>query len=170
MIEYKKLEPGSYYHIYNRGNNKDILFIEERNYAYFIFLFIKHLKPFIEIYGYSLMENHFHILIRVKELKNKSQLRKLNQNSIGNILSRKISNFFNAYAKSINKAYFRTGSLFQERFRRKLIEKQDDLKNIILYIHANPQKHGYVKSFEAYPYSSYRSLIANCGTTLQRKR
>ena len=54
------------YHIYNRGVNRENIFIEERNYAYFSSLYIKYIEPVAETFAYCLLRNHFHILVRIK--------------------------------------------------------------------------------------------------------
>lgn len=66
-----------------------------------------------------------------------------------------LSNFFNAYAKSINKMYGRTGSLFQKHMPRKRVENEDYLRNLIGYIHLNPVKHKFTDDFKSYLFSSY---------------
>ena len=58
--------PGAYYHIYNRGNNRENLLIEKRNYLYFLSLYAKHIEPVAATYAYCLLRNHFHLLIRVR--------------------------------------------------------------------------------------------------------
>ncbi len=60
------LTPGHYYHIYNRGNNKENLFLEERNYRYFLQLYIQHIFPIADTFAYCLLRNHFHLFVRVK--------------------------------------------------------------------------------------------------------
>ncbi len=56
----------TYYHIYNRGTNRENIFREERNYEYFLKLYIKHIEPVAETFAYCLLRNHFHVLVRVK--------------------------------------------------------------------------------------------------------
>jgi hypothetical protein len=85
------------------------------------------------------------------------------------IISKKFSNFFNAYAKAINKQYNRSGSLFKDRFSRKIVKDENQLRNLILYIHTNPAHHGFVEDFSTYKYSSYNSLLSNKETLLDRK-
>jgi putative transposase len=145
------LEPGKYYHIYNRGNNGENIFIEERNYAYFMNLYVKYIDPIAETFAYCLLRNHFHVGLRIKEdredfggLKNPGQ---------------QFSNFFNAYSKAINRAYGRTGSLFENRYRRKEVTTQRYFVRLIHYIHWNPQKHGFVTDFRDYAYSSYHLFL-----------
>ena len=151
------LQSGCYYHIYNRGNNKENIFREPRNYNYFLLLWKKYIEPVSLTFAYSLQPNHFHFLIFIKE--NIEEIK----------ISKAFSNCFNAYAKSINKAYNRTGSLFQERFGRKYISDEKYFAEIIFYIHTNSQKHGITDDFTTYPYSSYLSLLSNKPTLLQRE-
>jgi hypothetical protein len=82
--------------------------------------------------------------------------------------SRRFSNFFNAYAKTINKAYRRTGSLFQHPFGRVPITTDRQFWNVIAYIHQNPQKHGFVKDFRDWKYSSYGVILTGRPTVIKR--
>lgn len=107
------LLPNNLYHIYNRGNNKELIFKEPKNYQHFLNLWKNHINPIADSLVYSLQPNHFHFLIRTKGLEEDEKQSK--------ILQQSFANFFNTYSKSINKAYNRTGSLFQERFGRKII-------------------------------------------------
>jgi putative transposase len=78
------------------------------------------------------------------------------------------SNFFNAYAKAFNKKYNRTGKLFEERFKRKEVKNDSYFTQLIYYIHANPQKHGFIDDFSDYPHSSYQSFLNAGKTSLMR--
>jgi REP element-mobilizing transposase RayT len=57
---------GQYYHINNRGNNRENIFLEDRNYLYFMELYAYHVAPVLETFAYCLLRNHFHFLVRVK--------------------------------------------------------------------------------------------------------
>jgi putative transposase len=57
---------GNYYHIYNRGNNHQTVFILERNYAYFMDLWWKHTYPIAETYAFCPLRNHFHAAVYIK--------------------------------------------------------------------------------------------------------
>ena len=81
--------------------------------------------------------------------------------------SRQFSNFFNAYAKTINKAYGRTGSLFQHPFGRVPITTDRQFWNVIAYVHQNPQKHGFVKDFRDWKYSSYGVILSGKPTVIK---
>jgi putative transposase len=84
-------------------------------------------------------------------------------------VSAQFSNFFNAYAKSINQAYHRCGSLFQHPFGRERISQSYHFERAIVYIHQNPQKHGLIKDFRDWKYSSYQTLIMDGPTHLNRQ-
>ncbi|MBE0670407.1 MAG: hypothetical protein IH588_07450 [Anaerolineales bacterium] len=83
-------------------------------------------------------------------------------------VSQKFSNFFNAYAKAINNAYARTGSLFEHPFGRVPVTTGRQFWNVIAYIHQNPQKHKFVKDFRDWKYSSYGVLLSEKRTSLKR--
>ena len=148
---FQKLEHGTAYHIYNRGNNKENLFKNSNDYNYFLHLWVKYIEPIADTYCYCLLPNHFHFFVRIrsideKEYKPAKQTRYIEQH---------FSNLFNAYAKTINLVYNRTGSLFQERFRRKMISDEQYFLKMVGYILTNPCKHRIRKSASDYPHSSY---------------
>ena len=156
-----KTEPlfkNQFYHIYNRGNNREDIFIEEKNYPYFLDLIQKHILPIADVFAYCLLKNHFHLLIQTKAVEEENKI------------SKGFSNLFNSYTKSFNKAYKRTGSLFTKPFSRIKIKNEDYLRSLIIYIHLNPRHHGFVTDFKAYSHSSYSALISSKITALQRKQ
>jgi putative transposase len=85
------------------------------------------------------------------------------------IIGKQFSDLFNSYAQSINKAHARTGKLFEDPFRRILVDTDAYFTELIYYIHYNPQKHGFVKDFRAYPHSSYHSHLSKALTRLRRE-
>ncbi len=66
-IRVENLEPGCFYHIYNRGINSCKVFLNDDNRLFFLKKFKEYLVPYAEIYAYCLMPTHFHFVIRVKE-------------------------------------------------------------------------------------------------------
>jgi putative transposase len=158
-----------FYHIYNRGNNGEDLFREPRNYSYFLQLYIRYAHPVVDTYAYCLMKNHFHLLVR---MKSEAELANVNlpgfQNLEGFSYAQRFSNLFNAYTKAINKAYQRSGSLFEKNFDRILIDSDSHLTHLVCYIHRNPQKHGFCDNFRDYPYSSYQAIAQNKNTRINR--
>ena len=151
----------TYYHIYNRGNNRENIFVSKENYRYFLKLYAAHIEPVADTYAYCLLKNHFHVLVRIKEEQNLSgSPRTPNQ---------AFSNLFNAYAKAFNKVYQRTGALFQRPFGRIRVTSDMYFRRLVTYIHQNPQKHGFVTDFRDWPYSSYHAHLSDKATHLQRR-
>lgn len=136
-----------YYHIYNRGTDKRIIFTNQSDYNRFIkileicnsverievrnFLYggptsVKKVKEeLVDIGAYVLMPNHFHILVREK--------------TDGGI-SKFMKKLLTAYSMYFNKKYQRTGSLFEGRFQAKHADTDEYLKYLFAYIHLNPVK------------------------------
>ncbi|MGJ8744156.1 transposase [Polaribacter sp.] len=165
MEKYDVLEPGHFYHIYNRGNNKENLFVEDSNYSHFLNLIKKHISPIADVYAYCLLKNHFHLLIKIKSSEELSSIKKINLDK----LSQPFSNLFNAYTKAINKKYNREGSLFKVRFKRNRITDLNYLRNVNLYIHLNPLKHSFTENYQEYLYSSYKSILSSKPIILKRE-
>ena len=140
-----------YYHVYNRGVEKRIIFQNKYDYHRFILLlyfcnskepvdmekifresptftdmfYIKRSKPLVAIGAWCLMPNHFHILIK-----------EIQENGITEFM-RKLTTGYSMY---FNKKYNRSGALFQGKFKSEHITEDRYLKYIFSYIHLNPVK------------------------------
>ena len=176
MQKLASLTPGRFYHIYNRGINRENIFFVDRNYPYFLELYAKYIEPIATTFAYCLMRNHFHLLVRIKTeqeqtfevlLSISEQSREAETSKVLDS-TQQFSNLFNAYAKAINKAYGRTGSLFEGRFGRIEVTSKAYFANLVAYIHRNPQKHGFVEDFREYPYSSYSAILTTKPTRVKR--
>ena len=169
------LRYGGYYHVYNRGNNRENIFIEEHNYGYFLGLYAKCIEPVACTYAYSLLRNHFHLLVRIKALEELAgDLTGLaNLSGLPDLSARRpsqqFSNLFNAYTKAINRAYGRVGSLFQRPFGRVEVTSDGYFAQLVVYVHQNPQRHGLVGDFRVWPHSSYRAHLSARPTRLKRE-
>jgi REP element-mobilizing transposase RayT len=160
-MEKDTLEPDCFYHIYNRGNNNENIFIEEKNYNFFLQKMIKYLVPIADVYAYCLLKNHFHILLKINSRENLPE--KYRED-----IHLPFSNLFNSYTKSINKHYDRTGSLFQEHLKRNRLEDEEYIRQLVLYIHLNPVKHRIYSNFKEYPHSTFRAYLSDKPTNLSR--
>lgn len=133
---------GEYYHLYNRGTEKRKIFLNKKDYDYFLFLMYicntrKSIKlrdvgenfereeTIVDIGAYCLMPNHFHILIREK---------------IEGGISKYMLKLMTGYSMYFNKRYERTGKLYEGVFKSSLLDKDTYLKYIYSYIHLNPAK------------------------------
>jgi len=160
------LEGGETYHVFNRGNNREDIFLEETNYRHFLNLYAHHVDPIADTFAYCLLRNHFHILLRIKGEEDLTGLGDLSGLARA---SQRFSNLFNAYAKAVNKACQRTGALFQRPFGRVLVTSEAQFQWLVVYIHRNPERHGLVDHFERWPYSSYHGLKSHGPTRLNRE-
>ena len=154
------MEPRYLYHIYNRGNNNELIFREEKNYYFFLQNFSKYVKPYVKVFAYCLMPNHFHFLIEIKrgsidKVDGTTQLNKVFLNPV----EKAFKDFFIKYSKSFNKTYSRFGSLFQHKFKRKLIEDEKYLTRLIAYIHYNPVRKNLCDNINEWKFSSYNEII-----------
>ena len=142
-----ELVSGEFYHIYNRGNSKQKIFLDKEDYLRFIGLLyacnqkanlkvynlnkgqtlydIEREEPLVSIGAYCLMPNHFHLLITQSEDDNIS------------IFMQKLSTSYSMY---FNKKYKRTGSLFEGKFKSQHVVQDRYLKYVFSYIHLNPIK------------------------------
>jgi|SRR3989344_438841 len=134
-----------YYHIYNRGNNREKIFLDKQDYLNFLKRLAivmgkmpipnagkrnaLKIRPFNEdsfsVIAYCLMPNHFHILMRQDQTIPISQL---------------MIKVCTSYARYFNHKYKRVGNIFQDTFKAKVIETDEYLSYLSAYIHNNPAK------------------------------
>jgi len=172
------LQHGRVYHVYNRGVNREPIFHQRDNYRYFLDLYRHHVGWLVDTYAYCLMGNHFHLALRIRSLEELAtqdppsptptpdRSRKTCQ--VLQPPSRYFSNLFNAYARAFNRRFHRTGALFQRPFGRIPVTTDEQFATLIVYIHQNPQKHGFVTDYRDWPYSSYHTLSDSRPTRLDR--
>ena len=160
MQQTEPLTYGNYYHIYNRGIDSCNLFRETNNYEYFMSLFDKYISPVADTFAWVLMPNHFHFLVRLKqevEVELPATPDRV-QNPVRGNASLQFSKLFNSYAQAFNKRTGRHGSLFERPFKRKLIDSEEYLRQVILYIHNNPVHHGFCRSPNGIPMEQLLNL------------
>ena len=113
-----------FYHINNRGNNKEPIFFEHENHDFFLRTFFKYFPLDVaEIYAFYLVPNHYHFLVRLLQDTD---------------ISTRMKYFGISYAKAINNRYERTGHLFGGRFKIKHVNANEYLLHLSRYIHLIP--------------------------------
>ncbi len=171
--------PGLYYHVYNRGNNGETVFRQERNYRYFLELYAFNLYQIAETFAYCLLPNHFHFLIRIRDLSDLPKKfqsisettlfpSKRRPRSLNAMLGQQFATWCGTYAKAVNNSFNRTGSLFEKPVHRKIVSSDAYFTNLTAYIHRNPQNHGLIDDFRLWPYSSYQTLLSEKPSRLER--
>jgi len=136
---------GAHYHIYNRGNDKQKIFLEENDYLFYL----RKLREYKEKYNvtilcYCLMPNHLHLI--------------LSQNTEVPI-SNFVLSLHTSYSMYFNRKYDKTGHVFQGRFRQKVIDKDEYLLQVTSYVHLNPLTSRLVENLGDYRWSSYPDYI-----------
>lgn len=142
-----------YYHVYNRGHNKQTIFYDAKDYQ----RYLKRLHEYREkhevtILAYCLMPNHVHLLLRQDGDES---------------IDRFIHRLHTAYTMYFNKKYERVGAVFQGKFKAKAIDTDEYLLHVSRYIHINPvemfdsQPQGLALrlELERYPWSSYGEYV-----------
>jgi len=144
------------YHVYNRGNNQQPIFFKPENYLFFLHKVRRFIKPHCNLLAYCLMPNHFHFLLQATPA---SMALKQTQLGTRTAMSEGFKNLLSSYTQAINKQENRTGSLFAQNTKARLVgcyEAKIDYSLLCLnYIHQNPLRAGLVQATETWPYSSF---------------
>ncbi len=136
--------PGAISHITQRAPGKEMLFIEERDYLFMLYLIKVTVKKFnLKFFSFVLMPNHVHFLFQLKK----------------NNLSSSFQYLFYNYARYFNNKYGRKGHVFCDRFRQALCFDESYLLASSVYIHMNPFVAGLTKSISDYRWSSIIPFI-----------
>lgn len=150
--------PDRFYHIYNRGNNKEKIFYRYSDYDQFLAKYKQYIVPYAETFAYCLLPNHFHFLLKTREEVPTSK----------SVIPNQLRKLFISHTIRINREYHRTGSLFTKNYQRIEIEDHRYLQILVNYIHKNPVKHAIYQNFEIYPYSSYREFFTTSDAFISR--
>lgn len=177
--------PQAYYHLVFKSIDGVALFNTGENRKFFLEKFSLFLHPFCSCLAYCLLDNHVHFIVQVKSLETINNfillttpetrtvsMRKClespnKEELIDEILERQVNRFMTSYANAYNNKFSRKGNLFQSPFRRIEIKEDAHLQQAIIYTHANAQKHGIVKDFKDYKYSSYWEVINKYSANVQ---
>ncbi len=170
--------PENFYHVFNRGNNKQPIFLDmgdRRRFLLCLFLMLSgHQEPQIsrlarefdvssrvafneedlksvkktlslKLVGFTMMTNHFHLLIE--------------EGSEGGI-AKFMQRLQNSYTKYFNEKYKRTGHLFAGPYKIVPVESNEQLLYLSAYIHRNPRElPGWEGKEGLYPWSSCRDYL-----------
>ncbi|TNE68379.1 MAG: hypothetical protein EP344_01340 [Bacteroidetes bacterium] len=175
MATQTALYPDCYYHIYNRGNNRQQVFFRPHDYLLFLERYSRYIAPVVRTYAYCLLPNHFHLLIQVRPedvllplVEQKDSAFKDRIRNLPEFVSDQFSNWFNSFTRTMNNQYGREGNLFKRPFQRIEVNDEVYLTQLIWYIHFNPQKHRLCRDFRRWKYSSYPGLLSSKPTRVER--
>ena len=136
-IEYS----GAFYHVTSRGNERKTIFSD----AWDLEKFLSFLESAVERHGalvhaYSLMGNHYHLLLETPNAN----------------LSRIMRDINSSYSTYFNIKWKRSGHLFQGRYKAILVESDAYAAELSRYIHLNPVRAKMCEAPEEYPWMSYK--------------
>ena len=128
--------PGAFYHLLNRGNQRQAIFHDDGDYGTFLNYLAETSDRYqLRIHAYCLMPNHFHLLGEVGIFAPALAMRSLET----------------AYARAYNRRYRKVGHVFQARYRAILCDKASYLLALTRYIHMNPIRARLVSRPEDWP-------------------
>ena len=144
MNREERVEDNQFYHVYNRGNDRERIFGDESDYH----AFLQKMKSLASRHSvavpiYVLMPNHYHLIAM--------------QNTGGN-LSQMMRALATSTAKRYNLKYGHIGHLFQGPFRRRLVT-EDALWDVACYIHLNPVRAGLAKEPAEWRFSNFADYV-----------
>lgn len=172
------------YHVYNRTNNNEKLFLNDANRSFFLEKYKHHLSPYVDTYCWCLLPNHFHFLLRIKPIETivesihakPASDRSITENklimqqcTLSEFIEQAFKRFFQSYSLAFNKVHRRKGNLFYRPFKRVMVEKKSHFTSAVVYIHANPLRHQLTKNFTTYKWSSWKSYISDAPSQLLRQ-
>lgn len=142
--------PGVLHHVMARGIERREIFRDDRDRD----RFVERLGALARgssliVYAWSLMPNHFHLLVRTGV----------------DPLSRSLRRLLTGYAGDFNRRHRRHGHLFQNRYKSAVCEEEPYLLELVRYLHLNPLRAGIVKNLgelDRYPYSGHSALVGRC--------
>lgn len=118
---------GAWYHVMNRGHRGGALFLDDADRGRFLEAVAELPERFaLEVHGFVLMPNHYHLLVRTREANLSQAIRWLNV----------------SYAIKFNWAHRCRGTVFQGRFKGVLIQEEGKAVEVARYIHLNPVRVG----------------------------
>ena len=138
----RPIDDGLIYHVINRGNNRQKVFHNKEDFRAFLQALadLKARKPF-DLYGYCLLNNHFHLLVRPTGEAS---------------ISRIVQSLLVSHTQRYHKHYRSGGHVWQGRFKSPVIQNDEHLLTVLRYIEANPLRASLVSRAEEYPWSSFR--------------
>jgi len=139
--------PGVLHHVMGRGIEKSDIFLDNKDRNDFINrLSVLVGQGAIEVYAWSLMPNHFHLLVKTKNRPLSSSMRKI----------------LTGYVVNFNRRHKRYGHLFQNRYKSIVCQEDAYLMELVRYIHLNLLRAGLVKDMNGLnrsPWSGHSALL-----------
>lgn len=139
-IEY----PNAFYHVMNRGASRQAVYLTDDDYKIFLETLKETSKIFsLRIIAYSLMPNHYHLLVQTPKANLSKAMRYLN----------------GVYTQRFNRNHKKDGPLFRGRYKAILVQEDEYLTHLIRYIHLNPVQANLAEEALNHPFSSHKHYL-----------
>ena len=136
--------PGAWYHVMNRGGRGKQVFRDDIDRRCFLRLLGESTQMWnIEVYAYSLLDNHYHLLIQTPDAN----------------ISRAMRHIDGVYTQRFNKHHDYDGQLFRGRYKSILVDKDSYLLEVMRYIHLQAVKAGLVADPIEHQWTSHGSYL-----------
>lgn len=136
----RNYQPNSFYHVYNRGNNRDpVLKLSSDKQIFVNLLYRNRRECKIRLVNYCIMDNHFHPIVKTGESPKN--------------LSKFMQKVLTSFSIQINKKHHRIGHAFQGRYNANLLPFKKDLVRATNYLRKNPIQEGLVRKPSEYPWT-----------------
>ncbi|MGL4362266.1 MAG: transposase [Cellulosilyticaceae bacterium] len=175
--KHAKFVAGESFHVYTRGVNSAKVFFNDENKRYFLAKFSIAIAPYMKVYAYALMGNHFHFLLEprtLEEIGAKAKIygkfgffEKIN-GDVNLFLEERWKRFLSGYVLAIHREQNRTGPLFEQSFERIHIDSEEYWYNALYYTHHNPIHHHFCKEYNEYVWTSYNNYLSDTSTIVER--
>ena len=156
---------GSFYHVYNRSVDGQLLFYFDSHYRRFLTKYQQYLSGVLDLYAYALIPNHFHLLCSVKEEKQcvfslkEAKYLENGKASIQDIISNRFKNLFISHSLAVKNRISIDTNVFSQKFKHLLVDADEYFAALVSYIHLNPVKHKLSLDFQNYPWTSYQPIL-----------
>ena len=139
-------EAGAIYHVFARGNNRNHVFVDDKDYERYVQLLAATVRrQRWHCMSYCLMPNHVHMLIETPEPN----------------LSAGMQWLHGIYGRGFNERHHRVGHVFQDRFRSEPIKDDTHFLTVVGYIALNPVAATLCRRPEDWKWSSHRATMSD---------
>ncbi len=148
--------PDMVYHVLNRGNNQQAIFIDDGDYPCYLDVLKRYKVRFgFKLFSYCLMTNHVHLLIKTSS-----------QGTVSDIV--KVLTI--SHTRRYHYRYQTSGHVWQGRFKSPIVSDDEYLLTLMRYIEQNPVRAGMVKHPQEYRFSSYReNSVENISSLIDKE-